>query len=85
MFQINDVIIYGSQGVCEIIGIEEKTVGGAKKNYFVLKPINDQGSTIYAPTDNALVLKKMRRLLTVEEIHALIDSMPAKKTFGSTM
>ena len=80
MFQINDVIIYGSQGVCEIIGIEEKTVGGAKKNYFVLKPINDQGSTIYAPTDNALVLKKMRRLLTVEEIHALIDSMPEEKT-----
>ena len=80
MFQINDVIIYGSQGVCEIIGIEEKTIGGAKNNYFVLKPINDQGSTIYAPTDNALVLKKMRKLLTVGEINALIDSMPAEKT-----
>lgn len=79
MFQINDVIIYGSQGVCEIVAIEEKSISGAKKQYFVLKPIKDQGSTIYAPTDNALVLKKMRRLLTVCEINDLIDSMPDEK------
>ena len=30
MFQINDVIIYGTQGVCKIAGTEEKTVGGKK-------------------------------------------------------
>ena len=24
MFQVNDVIIYGTQGVCKIAGIEEK-------------------------------------------------------------
>ena len=32
-------------------------------------------ATIFAPTDNAFVLKKMRRLLTRDEIHGLIDSM----------
>lgn len=80
MFQINDVIIYGSQGVCEIAAIEEKSISGVKKEYFVLKPIKDQGSTIYAPTDNAFVRKKMRRLLTVSEINNLIDSMPDEKT-----
>lgn len=80
MFQVNDVIIYGGQGVCEIAAIEEKSIGGVKKAYFVLKPIKEQGSTIYAPTDNALVQKKMRRLLTVSEINHLIDSMPDEKT-----
>ena len=80
MFQVNDVIIYGSQGVCKITAIEEKPMGGAKKTYYVLKPVRDQGPTIYAPTENALVLKKMRRLLTVDEIHALIDAMPDEKT-----
>ena len=35
MFQVNDVIIYGAQGVCQITGTEEKTVGGKKKTYFV--------------------------------------------------
>ena len=76
MFRINDVIIYGSQGVCRITDIEEKTVSGAKKSYFVLKPVNDQSATFFAPTDNAHVLKKMRRLLSAEEIHKLIDAMP---------
>lgn len=75
MFQVNDVIIYGIQGVCKITGTEEKTVSGKKRTYFVLKPVSDQGSTIFAPTDNELVLKKMRRLLTKDEIHKLIDSM----------
>ena len=79
MFKVNDVIIYGTQGVCEIAAMEEKSVGGAKKNYFVLKPVKDRGSTIYAPTDNAHVLKKMRRLLTEEEINGLIDAMPKEQ------
>ena len=79
MFQVNDVIIYGNQGVCKIAAIEEKSISGAKREYFVLRPIKDQGSTIYAPTDNALVRNKMRRLLTVCEINHLIDSMPDEK------
>ena len=36
---INDVIIYGTQGVCKILGEEEKTIGGSKKLYFILKPV----------------------------------------------
>ena len=79
MFQINDVILYGTQGVCEITGIEEKIISGAKKKYYVLKPVKDQGATIYAPTENEQVLKKMRRLLTEGEINDLIDSMPEEK------
>lgn len=75
MFKVNDVIIYGAQGVCNIVDMEEKNVGGTKKTYYVLRPIHDQGSTIFAPTDNAYVLKKMRRLLTKDQIHTLIDSM----------
>lgn len=76
MFQVNDVIIYGTQGVCKITGTEEKTISGKKKTYFVLKPVSDKGATIFAPMDNELVLKKMRRLLTKDQIHKLIDSMP---------
>jgi len=76
VFKVNDVIIYGAQGVCTIAGTEEKTVNGKKKTYFVLKPVSDNGSTIFAPTDNEHVLKKMRRLLSKDEINKLIGSMP---------
>lgn len=75
MFQVNDVIIYGAQGVCKITDMEEKTIDGKIRTYFVMKPVGDKGSTIFVPTDNEVVLKKMRRLLTKEEIHKLIDAM----------
>lgn len=79
MFKVNDVIIYGTQGVCRIVDIEEKSISGAKRNYYVLKPVHDNGATIFAPTDNEHVLKKMRRLLSRAEIDRLIDSMPEEK------
>ena len=78
MFKVHDVIIYGTQGVCQIVGIEEKAVNGTKKTYFILKPVNDSLSTIFAPTGNEHVLKKMRKLLSKAEIDSLIDSMPDK-------
>ncbi len=80
MFKVNDVIIYGTQGVCEIVDIEEKSIGGTKKEYYVLKPIQYQSSTIYAPVNNEHILKKMRKLLTADEINHLIDSMPEEVT-----
>ena len=80
MFHVNDVILYSSQGVCEIADIEEKIIGGAKRTYYVLKPVGDRSTTIFAPTDNEVILKKMRKLLSEAEIHALIDSMPNEKT-----
>lgn len=80
MFRVNDVILYGSQGVCEIVDIEEKTIGGAKKTYYVLKPINENGATIFVPTGNSFALKQMRKLLSEAEINNLIDSMPKEET-----
>lgn len=80
MFQVNDVIIYGTQGVCRIVGTEEKCISGKKRTYFVLKPVEDKGATIFVPTDNELVLRKMRRLLTREEINKLIDAMDSENT-----
>ena len=52
MFQVNDVVVYGSQGVCEIISIEDQKIGEETKKYFVLKPKNDKGATFYVPTWN---------------------------------
>ena len=73
MFHVNDVILYSSHGVCEITAIEEKAINGVTKTYYVLRPVNDHGATIFAPTDNEIVLKKMRKLLSEAEIHALIE------------
>ena len=64
MFKINDVVVYGSQGVCEIVDIEEKKIDGASKFYFVLKPKADRGATFYVPTWNEKAWGKMRKVMT---------------------
>lgn len=79
MFKINDVVVYGPQGVCEIIGIEDQKIGGEIKKYFVLKPINTKGAICYVPTWNEKAWGKMRKLTTKEDIDALIRSMPNTK------
>lgn len=76
MFKINDVVVYGSQGVCEIVDIEEKKIGGATKSYFVLKPKTDKGATFYLPTWNEKAWGKMRKVMTKQDIDAFIDAMP---------
>ena len=78
MFKVNDVVVYGSQGVCEIIGIDERKIDGVSRTYFVLKPKDDRGATCYIPTWNEKALANMRKVMTKQEVDALIDSMPSK-------
>lgn len=76
MFQVNDVVVYGAQGVCKIVAIDSKKIDGVTKQYFVLKPENNSGSTFYVPTWNEKALEKMRKVMSIEAINSLIDSMP---------
>lgn len=76
MFQVNDTIMYGTHGICEIIDITEKDFMGTKKEYYVLKPKNDMAATLFAPVNNEKIEGKMRRILSEQEIYQLIESMP---------
>lgn len=78
MFKVNDTIMYGTQGVCEIVDITLKDFMGAKKEYYVLKPMNDKGATLFAPVA-AVGSGKMRRILSKEEIYTLVESMPEEE------
>lgn len=71
--------MYGTQGVCKIVEITEKDFMGTKKEYYVLKPMNDTAATLFAPVNSEKAGGKMRRILTEEEIHELIESMPHKE------
>ncbi|GHU71194.1 CarD family transcriptional regulator [Clostridia bacterium] len=77
MFNVGDTVLYGSNGVCRIIGIEDKCVEGITRHYYVLRPEFDSDSTIhYLPTDNEKAVGKLKRVLSAEEITKLIQSMP---------
>lgn len=79
MFKVNDVVVYGVQGVCEIVGIEQRRVDGANKQYFVLKPKSDPSATCYVPMWNEKAWSKMRKVMSKQDVDTLIDSMPSKK------
>ena len=76
MYKVNDTIMYGTQGICKIVEITEKDFMGTKKEYYVLKPMNDASATLFAPVNNEKTEAKMRRILSAEEIHELIETMP---------
>lgn len=80
MYQINDMIIYGVNDICKIVDIADKDFSGSKTEYYVLKPLNNQASTIYVPVNNENLKKKMRCVLSVSEIYEIIHSMPEEKS-----
>lgn len=50
MFNIGDLVVYSTHGVCKIDDICEKTIVGMKKQYYELQPLeNERELTISAP------------------------------------
>ena len=80
MFEKEDIILYGVHGVCKITELVEREYGGVSKQYYVLKPMyNDNTSILYVPVDSQALVSKMKRVLSAEEIYALIRSMPKEQ------
>lgn len=78
MFQAGDAIVYGTHGVCVIDEISELKLVGEKREYYVLSPIRDKNSKIYAPTDNETVSAKMRKVITKAELDLLISGISSE-------
>lgn len=77
MYQIDDLIMYGSTGVCRVSDITEHVFNNEDKLYYVLEPLYQSG-VIYAPVDNEKVF--MRPVISEEEAKSLIDDIPAIHT-----
>ena len=74
MFEPGDIIIYGSSGVCRVVGIAPSKDPKEKgRLYYELSPVYRE-CVIFTPADNKKVF--MRPLITREEALSLIDSLP---------
>ena len=76
MFQIGELVVYGSTGVCRVEEISGLNQPGEdrEKRYYRLRPLWQDG-VIYAPVDSRKV--SIRPVISREEAEALIDRMPA--------
>lgn len=80
MLNIGEKVLYGAAGACTITDICTKKFGDkGEREYYVLVPVHDTRTTLYVPVDNEALQAKMKKLLSAEEIEALIASMPREE------
>lgn len=78
MFKVDDYIIYGSNGVCQVKDICTPQGMDENKKYYELEPIYLKETTIFTPVDNVNVV--MRNIISKEETEQLIRSISTMET-----
>ncbi|MBE6700874.1 MAG: CarD family transcriptional regulator [Ruminococcaceae bacterium] len=77
MWKINDTVVYGSAGICEISDIRDENFNGETKKYYILKPIFDDRNTFFVPSFNERLMAKMFPVLNKAEVMAVIKEIPS--------
>lgn len=72
MFNVGDLIIYSTHGLCKITDICDKKVGGITRTYYVLYPIEDTKLTISVP--KAIGEKNMQSIMDKDEALKVLQS-----------
>lgn len=76
MYQVNDAVLYGTDGVCFVKAVEKMKFGAVAAEYYVLEPAYSENAAIYVPLKNEKLVEKMRPVLSAAEIHEIIQKMP---------
>ena len=72
-FLLGDKAVHPSHGVGEVIGVEERELGGTKGIFYVLR-ILDNGMKVMVPT-NAVMQVGLRHVMSEPEAEKVIDTM----------
>lgn len=74
MYTVGTVVIYGSEGACKITEIKENCFGNTDNRlYYVLTPVIG-GGKIFVPCDNEILVSRMKKVLSHNEIKELIST-----------
>ena len=74
MYQIGDWVVYGSHGVCQIIGTEKQLVNRKRTQFLVVSPWYNSESRFLLPMDNPTALAKLKEVMSKDELISLITS-----------
>lgn len=76
MFNIGDTVVYGSQGVCKIDCVETKQIGKQSADYYVLKPLFNDSTSLFVPVNNDKLTSKIRDVLTKAQLDDFVKKIP---------
>lgn len=65
MYEVNDKVMYGVVGVCEVSNVDAPPIKGIDGKYYFLQPVYDDKGIIYSPVNSNKV--QMRYVITREE------------------
>lgn len=76
MYKVNDMIMYGSEGVFRVEDICVPEISGAKadKLYYVLAPVYSEGKT-YTPVDSRVFMRPIVTAVTARELIKSLDEL----------
>ena len=76
-FDIGEYVSYGINGMCNIEDIRPMQLSQSveKMMYYILRPESNPKSTIFVPVNNQKLVSKMRKLMTKDEINAMLVRM----------
>lgn len=75
MYNVGDLTVYSTQGICRIIDISEKTFSDITKKYYVLQPLNDPKLSISVPVKSDK--SNLSDVVNVTEAEEIIASFKA--------
>lgn len=76
MFEVGEYVVCGNKGVCVVEKITTLDIASVDKGrqYYILKPKYQSGSTVYVPVDSPK--DSLRRVIKREDAQKLIDAIP---------
>lgn len=74
MYQVGELLVYGSHGVCRFLKEDRQMVDRKKVTYLVLEPLGQENARFMVPAHNPVAMSKLRKLLQREELEALLAS-----------
>ena len=75
MYQVGDAVLYGSNGICRIREITRMESCGMVDDFYVLKPVSSEATTVFVPLGSEILLSRMHPLLSPEELRERLDGL----------
>ena len=70
-FEVNDKVVYGIVGVCEVEDIAAPPIKGIEGDYYFLQPVYDDKGIIYYPVNSTKV--QIRSIISKNECEKIIE------------
>ena len=72
MYELNEILVYGNNGVCKLVDIRKEKFSGTPTMYYILSPVFGGQSTLYVPTENSALASKLRPVMLKETLHEMM-------------